>query len=60
MFRVGVCTACIQDIFNHARWAHKIKTDASIARDANIVPDMSDFYAKFAKGAKKGAAGKGK
>eukprot|EP00197_Chlamydomonas_leiostraca_P009614 CAMPEP_0202861938 /NCGR_PEP_ID=MMETSP1391-20130828/3163_1 /ASSEMBLY_ACC=CAM_ASM_000867 /TAXON_ID=1034604 /ORGANISM="Chlamydomonas leiostraca, Strain SAG 11-49" /LENGTH=73 /DNA_ID=CAMNT_0049541399 /DNA_START=62 /DNA_END=279 /DNA_ORIENTATION=- len=48
------------DIFAHARWAHHIKTDASMARDANIVPDMTDFYARFSKGSgAKGGAKKG-
>ncbi|KAJ9522381.1 hypothetical protein QJQ45_008148 [Haematococcus lacustris] len=36
-----------QDIFNHSLWAHRIKTDASIAKEQDIQPDMTDFYAKF-------------
>jgi len=37
----------MQDIFNNAQWAHKLKTESSLQSEKNILPDMTEFYSKF-------------
>lgn len=41
--------ALAQDVYNHILWKNKIETEASLEAAKDILPDMSDYYAKFAR-----------
>eukprot|EP00955_Chlamydomonas_euryale_P073767 361839-Chlamydomonas_euryale.AAC.12 len=44
------CCASHQDLYNHILWKNKIETEASLEAAKDILPDMSDYYAKFGMG----------
>ncbi len=37
---------CLQDIFNHIKWSHRIPTESSTA-SKDVLPDMSQYYSKY-------------
>jgi hypothetical protein len=47
-----------QDIYNNLHWRHKIKTEAVLAAEKDVLPDLSSFYGRF--GAGGGYVGRGR
>lgn len=37
----------MQDVFNNAQWAHKLKTESSMEQEKNVLPDLSSFYSRY-------------
>jgi hypothetical protein len=42
---------------NHILWRNNIETEASLEAAKDILPDMSDYYAKFSGGGGQGRGG---